>query len=600
MPVSVPKLQRMQPSEAMPNNPRINMQAPNNADDIMSRTNAVANVVEKGIDIYKDMEDSKIQSLSLEAERDYTIWNNDQLQKLKSYEGDPTNAYAEYETAAKEKYNEILNSRPDLNNRVKRGLEGSLYKVAENNRIAVLKQRGAQQETYENNLFESGIKLKKNNLAINAGYIRKDDPGSYLPFDENISDIKTTIAKRGIEKGTVTRLPDDAKTWDHIYKDADGNMVKVQMTDIAKQRTGREVSEGVSESIKSMIAAGYTEEAQQAYEKYKPYIDAKSQTTIGNKFKDTVTKETAYNEIAKIEGRPDEQQMQLIEAIKDPELKAEVLKIKNTNDARRDAIRDRREKANYERLGGIVEKRMSSGNPFYGMADLEADPNFKAIYDRLDVKGKKAIREMVQAPKETDPKAEVKVQDLVFGNTEVKLEDLSPAEFQKYTVGLSKPDKNKYTNLYNRAKNQTAGEERASYKLGGKMLEEQMLIDGHITRNAKTGHFDPEDEITFLKAKNALIDHMDKVGNMNQKEMKDFIREFSATELRGKVFNSPIKRSLTAPSPKSAAATAPAPAKELVLSPQDSLKFKKQFQTQYGYIPTKTDKKFIDFVQSNK
>lgn len=599
MAISVPRLQRIQPSESLPANDRIQMQAPDVSSTITSRTNAVASLAAEGVDLYYDIEDSKITQLSQEAEQEYTVWNNDQLQKLKSYEGDPTDAYAAYEESAAQKQNEILTKRPDLNERVKSHLTTNLNKTVEGHRVQAMKQRGAQQETYANNLYESSVKLKKDNLGVSAGFIKKDDPGSFLPFDENIADIKTTIAKRGMEKGIAKRLPDDAKSWNHIYKDEEGKMVKVELSDIAKQRAAKELSEGVGASINSMIASGYTEEAQAAYDRYKSYLDPKTTATLNNKFETSTVKTSAFNEIGRIESLPPSQQMQAIESIQDPKLKSEVLKIKDTNDARREHMRDRREKANFEVLGNRVLNKMKSDTPFFGMADLESDPVFKATYDRLDVKGKKAILAMVDAPKDSDPKAKVRLQNLMFGLEGKNIEDLTPLEFADYKKGLSKADQAKADTKYEKLKNPSSGEKNSIYKVAGLELQESLIMSGDIEEN-KYGKIAGDDKITLLKAQDRLEQEIETGGLRTRKEIKEFINAQRANLIKENYTSAVTKKSVNAPPPKDPASTAPAKTNEIVLSPTEIISLKKKFRDANGYIPVKNDPKFQTFIQNNK
>jgi len=597
--VQVPKLNRIQPGAALPQNDRINLQVRDNASIIQGQTRAISGLAETGLDIYQEFEDDKIRSLSNDAELEYSEWSRKRLNELKTYGGDPTDVYAQFETEMDEKYDEIVNKRPEINERVRTHLSSNLRKVKDGQRLQMLNQRGAQQETYDNNLFESTVKLKKDNLAISAGYIRKDDLGSFLPFDENIAEIKTTISQRMMDKGLAEKLPDDAKSWDHFYKDPEGKIVKLKLNDIAKARIASDLSQGVSSSINSMIASGYSDEAKQAYEKYKNYIDPKTQFTLSNRLKITDTKNAAFEEVAKIEGKPESEQMRLIEAIQDPELKSEVLKIKDTNDRRRENIRERRYKANYDILAKNVMNKMNSDTPFYGLADLENDPTYKAVIDGLDAKGQKAIRDMVITPKETDNKAEAKIQDLFFGNDpNNEIETISPETFSTYLAGLSKSDRKKYTNMYNRARTQTAGEERAAYKRANEMLRNQFLVDGLIQKD-KFGKISGEDEVKLINAQNKLLDHLEaQKGAYNEKQMKDFVKEFSAAEVKGKVFN-PTARTIYNTQSRQNASSPSTKKGEVVLSPKQIVEFKKKFREQNGYFPVASDEKFKNFVERN-
>lgn len=602
MAVTIPKLNRIEPSSDISNG-RINVQAQNNASSILSTTEALTSTVKQGVDIFTNYENDKIKEEGSKAELDYNAWYKDKLTGLKNNtEGDPTKLYNEFEQEAKQKLDSIMQGYSDVSSRVKDGISAYLGKTSKSLQLQMLHQRGMQQEVYSNNIFESSVKLKKDSLATNAGYIKKDDPSSYLFMDQGIADLKTKIAEHSISKGGAEVLADDAKEYDYAYKNDQGKIVKLKLGDIAKVRMAKETSEGVNAAITSMIASGYTEEAKQAYEKYQPYVDPKNQLTLKNKFKVEADKSEAFKIVGSIEAKPESEQMKAIEAIQDPQIKSEVLKIKDTNDARREHMRDRREKANFEVLAKNIMSKQSSDNPYHGLADLENDPIYKATWDKLDTKGRKAIQEMVKAPNETNPKAEIAMQNLIFGNDpNNSIETISPEEFSKYTVGLNKADKNKYTGMYNRMRTQSSGQERAMYKQAGDMLRDQFLIDGHVERD-RFGKISGDDEITLLKAKQKLIDHLNtQQGNMDQKQLKDFVKQFSAAEIKGKVFNPTPKPMYNATpnqnnavTPTKAVQSSPA---QIVISPKDKVQYKKSFHDAYGYFPTDTDEKFKNFIQ---
>lgn len=607
MAVQIPKLQRIQPSAALPANDRINIKVDNQASNILNQTSGIANLGKEAVDLSYDIEDSKIQQLSLTAEQEYGAWNTEQLQKLKGYEGDPTDAYVEYDKAAKLKRDEILNARPDLNERVRGHLEANLDKSIGAQNMSALKQRGAQIETYENNNFEAGVKLKKDGLSTAASYIRKDDPGSFTPMDEGINDIRNTIAQRGIIKGTVKKVEDDSKDYTGFYKDPDGKVVKYKMSDIALQKTAKETAEGVGASINSMIAAGYTEEAQAAYDRYKPYLDTKYKTTLENKFHTTAVDGTAYSEVGRIEALPEGQRLAEAEKITDPKIRTKALQILDTNAARREHFKDRREKANYEVLGSKVLDKMNSSNPYFGISDLENDPTFKATYDRLDVQGKKAVLEMVKAPKETNPEAEARVQELVFSN---KLADMTPAQFQKATVGLNKTDKAKYTTQYNKLKTETAGEERTKNNRADKFLQDQLLAVGYISKN-DYGKYSGKSEIKLIEARNELLDYMDTAPkNMSDTELRKYVQKYAADKKLGQAFVPPQRKVFTetpsqaipqnnaiVPSTKNAP---PPSIKDLSASEQIlEQKRRSAYRKQFGAWPKVGSQEYQNFVKTS-
>jgi len=603
MAVEIPRLQRIQGSDGIPSAGRINVQARNSAADISGRTRALASLGNEMGEIYQEAENDKIKNLSYKSEQDYAKWSAGELQRLKSYEGDPTQAYADFEIEAQKKREEILGSTSGMSDRVQRHVRSNFDRNVASQEIQVMKQRGAQQEAYDNNLFESTVALKRNNLAINAGYIRKDDQGSFLPFDNNIADIKTTVTKRAIDKGLAQVLPEDAKEWSHIYENEDGKMVKVNLSDITKQRVAQELSSGVSASINSMLAAGYKEEAKAAYDRYNGYIDPKTQLTLSNKFKTADVKDSAYKEISKLRGKSEDDQLKYINNIQDSELRSEVLKIKDTDDNRLQNLRTRKENANYNTLATRVMERMNSNNPYYGMADLESDPIYREVWDNMSVKGKKAVMEMVQQPKETNPASEMRVQNLFFGlDTENQVETVTPEKFAEMLTGLNSSDRKKYMGMYERLRTQSEGEQRAMYKQAGDMLRNQLLIDEHIVRD-KFGKISGKDEITLLKAQNNLIDHLSsQYGSFNSKQLKDFVTEFSAAEIKRKTFVPRDRRPVTTTTARINGQA------NSELSPLEGLnrtqvvRFMRQYQAAAGLdeAPPTTNEAFLEYVRTQR
>ena len=541
--VQVPRLARLDPQSELPAGDRLNVQVKDQASNILQRTGAVTSIVEQGADIYQAYENDKIDTLSNEAEQEYSLWNKQKLQELRTHQGDPTDAYAQYEVDEKEKYDEILAKRPDLNERVRRNVTSNLDKVQSTHRVGVLKQRGLQQETYENNLFESTVKLKKNDLPSAVGYIRKEDPGSFLPFDQNVAEIKTLISKRAVKSGTGTVLPDDAKSWDHIYTNEEGKIVKLSLTDIAKQRVAKELSEGVVSSVDVLIAGGYTDEARLVQEKYKNYIDPLGKVKLTKKLNTNDVKTKASSFMQGIQTRSSDEQMKSILSIKDVALKGEVLKIKDTNDNRIESIRNRKHKTNYNTLASHAINKMNSDNPYYGVGDLENDPIYKQTWDNLDAKGKKAVLELVDSPKESASGSQAKIQNLFFGNDEsAQLETITPEEFNVYLSGLNKADRKKYSSLYTNMRTETASEQRATYKRAESLLSDQLFKDKHLTKNV-FGKFTKRSERRLIESRNELIDHLDsQYGTLNEKQLKDFVVEFSAAKVKDEIFTPAPRR----------------------------------------------------------
>lgn len=602
--VQVPRLQRVEPSPSRPSNGRINLQAQNNASDIVSRTSAVSSVVGAGANLYQQVEDQQIANVSAEAEKKFSDWNREKLNSLKSIQGDPTEAYVNYDKEAKEMRDSILASYGDLSDRAKRHVESKFSKVYDRESYASLKQRGAQQEAYDHNLYESTVKLKANNLATSASYIQAGKPQSYTMFNEGIADIATTIAERALKQGNAKIVDNDSKDFSHRYRDADGNVVTVKMDNIAKVRLAKELSNSITGGIKSLVNAGYGEAAKETYEKYKSYIDPKQKVSLTNKFTKESNKNEARRIYGEVQGKSPEAQEKVINNISDPDVKLELLKYKESIESRMENQRKRREKKSYETLSKYVLSRMNSENPISGLAELESEQLYGETWEYLDSKSREAITEMVKAPKNSNNKAVLRVQELFLEGSEETIESMSPEEFQRQLRGLSSSDRRKYTNMYEtRKKSPTGSTQRAVFSRANKMLQDKLLLTGVIKRNDR-GFFKPKDEKKLIKLRGELIDFLgDDVGNLNDKEIQNKINEFTANQVKEDVgwFSSLFgggSDSVVKTDTVQTNQAAPARKYDTIndVPRMEIIKFKKAYKDKFNEGVLKTDPKFLRFI----
>lgn len=584
---TIPRLNRAEPSSGLPKNDRINMNVQSQGQQIMQTTNAIAGVAEAGMDIYQKAENQKIETLGNLAEQEFTAWNNEQLAKLKNIQGDPTDAYKAYDDSVKKKREEMLSARPDLNERVKNYYQTKIDRTIASQNVVALKQRGAQQETFDNNVFENTIKLKKESMTAVAG-----DPEL---FDMNIRDIKDAIVKRGLKQGTVkildekAEIPKDGGTLRyHTYQDADGKVVRAELSDLAVQRFVKERAEGIKSSIEVLTASGRVAEAKEMREKYGDALDSLSKTKVDTKLTKVGRKEEAAEFLAENDGLDAEEFEKAVDDLStDPLLQAEVLKLKAGKEKSLDQLRTLSEKRNYDYLMKDLMERQKSERPFASIAELENDKKFALVFDRLNAKQQKAVIEMVESPKESDPKAIARMQENFFTG---KIYDMDPADFQAELVGMDKAEKAKWNTRYFNAKSDTAGEKRATYGIANKLLTDGLVEAGFIERddrNKITG----EDADILYRARANMIEVMDHLGPQSPEQLQQLVKKFTAKEIKDKAFKSPqvsvdaVKKKKTGPK---------------TLTEQQLRDMKVKFRNKYSRFPRPDDQKLFDaFVQAN-
>lgn len=523
MPVSIPRLNRIEPSSNMPQNDRLNMQVKDQGAQIMQQTGQATKLANEGAEIYQQYENDKIEQLSASAELEFTNWNNQELARLKSFQGDPTDAYVEYDKKVMEKREELINARPDLNERVKRHFTSRVDKTLQKQNVASLKQRGAQVEAYKNNLYEASVKLKKNQLPELAGL---DD---YM-FDEGIHEIKSTISKRALEQGTATEVID-----------SEGN-TRIKLSEIAKARMSKELDEGVRETINVLISTpGQEEKAKEYAKKYDQYLSPKSKAAIEKKFGKVDLKNQAFEVIGSLKGDESEKVKQ-IEKLreKNPELASKVLSLKEADDAKLASQKTRMHKVNYDLAQDRVEELRKAGQ-LHGTANIENDPVIEKLWDNLDHKSRKALLEEVKQPEVSDENSLLKIQNLFLGDDPTnEIETIDPKEFRQYLSNLSKKDRARYEKKFEIARKSGLTQDKGTNKRAKEFMFQFLYQDKKYIKEDFFGKLDRKSKQRINEANDELIDALAAQPKFSsEKQLKDFVKSFSAAKIKGERFSPP-------------------------------------------------------------
>lgn len=482
MAVQIPRIQRVQETaDRTPDNQRIQGTVQNNASSILQTTRAVTGLANAGMDYYQKVEDSKIKTLQEQAELDFTRWNQEKLQGLKSItDGDPTEAYKAYEKEVDDKRQAMLLKYPDMNERVQRHVSSHLDKTVSNQLYQADKQRGSQVEKYKYKTYVTNKELKRQNLAVNAGHIRPNSPGSYLPFDESVNELKTTVARRSIEQGSGQIVDPDSNDFTHRYRDADGNIVKIKMNSNAKVELAKELSQGTSDAITAMLDSAKNDQdrkvAREAFERYKGYLGTDKRSALENKFNKDAETVKAKSEYANIQTLSESEQNAAINKIDDPEIRKKVGQYKKDFDSRIKAQREAQYKKNYELLSSNVLDAAANGKA-YTLSELQDTQLYKNTWDKLDSKRKSAVLKMVESPRKSSSNAVFKVQNDL--NSEEAMNDIAKMSdqefFSEYLADLQPSDREKYNAKRLKLLNPSNAEVRANTTFADKELKRSLI-----------------------------------------------------------------------------------------------------------------------------
>jgi len=587
MPVKIPQLQQIQQStnQGMQEQ-RIRGEALDVSGTVKRRASAIAGLAQQGAEMYVDYENDKIKQLSKAGENEYTFWYQSELSKLKEQPGDPTQAYNEFEQRADAKLEEIVNQNDDMSDRVKKSLRSYMSNVELKNRRDFHTQFGVQQQTYENTLYTDNIKMKQLNMSRHAGT-------SDVLFDAEMADMSDTIVERGLKRGIVEALPDDAESPDYVIRNADGTRSNYKLTNAAQLELVKHRSEALTGSVEALINAGQLDKAKALQDRVGQFIDPREKARLDKKYKKADAKETAYEFFDKnLRGKPASEQMAIIRQQK-TELRDNLEKIKESFDSRRERDTKRYQKSNYDTLMKHVLKRQNGSNPYSGISDLEDDSVYKQTFENMSADQQETILSAIKAPKKTAPAAQAKIQDLIFGNLDEDIRDVSPGDFQTYLSGLNETDRNRYTRIYEKLNSETAGQERAFYKRSETFLKDEMLRLEVIEKN-DYGKFDQEDEIKLIESRNDLFKYLsEREGVLDDAQLNKYVQDYVKAKVEEKAFTPPTFRRMR-PARQADDRT---PIKAETLDKNTMFKMKRKFKEKFGRFPKANDPQFQTFIQ---
>lgn len=566
MAISIPRIQVAQPSSSMPQNDRINMKVNDNSQAITQQTNALASLAEQGTNMYVEAENEKISTLSNSLEQDFTNWSKSELGKLEALDPsvDPTEHYVAYEENLKKKKEELLGGVSDVSDRVRRNVESSFTKTLDKNNTDVLYRRGRKEEVYKNTSFENKVKLDSRSLSTAVGY------AGFESFDSAKNDLIGTIAKRGLETGTATELPDNAdpSSVDYRFKKIeigpDGKEfereVKVKLNDGAKVRIAKELQQGTREAIDTLIGAGQLDKAKQMTERYEGYLKGKDLIQIRNKFKNEDKISEANTFLASVGSKLSKEQRAELESIEDPDLKLlrsqelenevitsrlannpelldKTLALKQSRDARLQKEQKALQERNFTTLESVVNQAMESGE-IHGLADLETNPRLKTVYgatwDKMSPKQKQAIQESIIAPAKSNPNSISKVQDLLMSE---QIGSISANQFKvEYLTGLSKSDRQHYETIFKEFGKPEMSKQRAINQRAEKFLKSEMLSKKVIRAN-NGNKLSRKNQDKYDNARSELINILSTRGNMSDSDVQSYVKQYVAGELTAKTKN---------------------------------------------------------------
>lgn len=536
MPVKIPEIQRMGPV-ADASVGRLEAKVPDSTKSFEQTSGALARL---GGEVVQQIDHFEAQAADTEATKrdaEYHQWAVTRMSQLREYQGDPTEAYNKFDEEMSEKFNE-LSGDENLSPRTREAILKKITNTSNHLQLQRITQAGAQTAKYEEGVAVAAIEIKKNALIEATTLIDPKDPSSLAAFDSIVAEIIKIKLKLGVKIGTV--VPDENGNTFTIGEN--GEMVRVQMDSSAQYGLAKELSEGVYNAMENLIKSGNIDKAEMLKEKYGQYLDPVKRKQIADDFQTNEVERVAYL------AADSKDMSKVLSQIEDPverakaRDKAETLRTDRA--ARRQRNRDLNSKGNMSTLASHLQNEMQKRpNRYVGMSELQADPIYKELINKMEPKHQKAIHDLVFAPKVTTDEARVKFHDLLLERDEQfpdGLRGMSSSDLLIYTSGMKPGDRDKAFAQHKAINTDTGAEEQAKYRRTSKKLMDALIAAKYVKSDMFGNKPKNAKELDkFLKAESQLIQQLSERGPMSPKEEDEIVKGFSVKYAKGEAYTIP-------------------------------------------------------------
>lgn len=475
MPVKIPNLQRNQPV-APTSQGQINVNVPSAARGIAQRGEALSNLTAQTGKLFQKFEDDAIDTEKLNAVGQYQRWykikldgdSNAGITGLKHFEGNPTEKYNEFDEEAIKKQEEIL-SKSKLSERGKNVLKHALTNKHNSLYDIRLTSYGNQYSRYREQVLSGSVGLEKQSAVENMGFVKAGDESSLAPFNSTINNLRNLHISHGLKIGTAQEAEDGK----YLFVGDDGVQKRVNLNSSVKHKIAKDIADTTFESINLLIKNKQVDQAKFVMDRYKDQLDPLNKAKLDKAFDDADIEVKSLEALGKMEGLSFPQQRSKINALpsksaKQVKIKQEAMKFLDANERYRDNLQKRDSKEVYNTLAVEVLEKMNSSEPYDNLFQLEANPKYKNLIDRVtDVKQRKALIEMIDSPKASSEEVYSKNLELLRNG---QYFGMSGPDLMTNTVGLSSSDKKFFRSQWTKQNTETEGQERAKVNWVSKQL----------------------------------------------------------------------------------------------------------------------------------
>ena len=495
-------------------------------------TNLGGAIVDKMAQFEKDGIDTRARA----AANQFDQWYNTQLNGdskagivgIKNLQGDPQETYNKFDEEALKKLEELSiveGASPKVQAAVKSALANK-YNTLYGTRLSLYSQ---QWDKYDQSVTDDAVKAEKKLAIDSTAFVVAGDESTLAPFEASLGRIRDARIRRALKIGTAQDSPDGKV----LFIDEEGVQRRVNLNQSAQVDIAKDFSDATYESISNLLAADQLDSAKVMMSRYGDRLDPLNKAKLTEAFNKAEVDSKANQALAKLEDKSLPEQKRALKALptdtpQKMKIKQEALKLLDANERYKENAQRRDSSEVYNALAIGIQKKMTSSQPFTSLYELEQDPEYKRLINRVtDAKQRAALQAMVEQPNESDPEAYgALMDDLVNG----QFYGMTYEELALKKVGLSKSDAKYFDKELVRHNTESEGAERAKVNFIGSELSRQLNAAGIL--RYKNGKLTAASRRELNRLQTKVMVEADKLPkNMSVTEQSKWLREVVAEEI---------------------------------------------------------------------
>ena len=379
---------------------QINIKAPNAARDTSAQMQGFGDLVEGGVDSYNNYQKVKLSTYDLKTTdkaNQFESAMKSRLAEIKNKEGDTTQDYIKFDQDMDELAQSMSTSEDSYDDEYREILQRKLFNTASKLRGSRDVQQSAQQYAYRKKVVGDSVALNQENMLEYGSFVDIKKPETFTQMDVFRDQIIQTRLADADQRGVLVRDENGAVDWNQGGVGADIR------TDMGK---------AIKPLVNGLNNLGKVEEAQEILSRYSDYLNPSDRLSLAEGTRKSNVKRQA---LLQLENKGYNMTIADIDAMDlDVEVKQQMRVQLDIRERRLERSNTSMGRKSFENAARSLEADQGLATPKYASWDAyEQSPEYQNAKDLLNTKQRKALRNIIEKPTTSDPKAMNQILDLM-------------------------------------------------------------------------------------------------------------------------------------------------------------------------------------------